>query len=109
MREEKVQWHPYGDECLPLTDAEGRMNTSARWVALVRGDAKNSGPVHWIHENYRGRNCHLNPNHKCCKNVPPGQLCKSDGDTMADDKSVSFCIKQNYKNCKRSHCHLDSG
>lgn len=76
------------DECTKITDAEGRM-PKTRWMAHVRKDTVNGGPVQWIHENYACPNCVANPGSTCCTDVPEGHFCKPDADTVEDDNKVN--------------------
>ena len=56
-------------------------------------DSENSGPVHYIHEHYRAKDCLIKRyqvSTDCCKDLPPGQwVGKADGDTIEDDHSDS--------------------
>jgi len=90
VREPKYAFHD--DDCTKITDAEGNV-PQTRWVAHVRKDTKNGGPVQWIRENYQCPNCNKDSENSCCQNTKGG-FCKADGVAIEDDPDVN-------KDCER--------
>lgn len=83
VREPKYSWYDY--ECTKITDAEGNI-PRRRWLAHVRSDTENGGPVHWISENYQCRDICTSAEPECCVDV--GQ-CVADADLLEDDPDVN--------------------
>jgi len=85
VREPKYAFHD--DDCTKITDAEGN-KPQTRWVATIRKDTKNGGPVHWIHENYQCPNCNKDSENSCCQNTQGG-FCRADSVSIEDDQNVN--------------------
>ena len=83
MREPKYSW--FDGECTKYTDAEGNL-PRRRWLAHVRKDTKNGGPVHWISENYQCKEKCKTSEPYCCLDVG---VCRADSVAYEDDPDIN--------------------
>jgi hypothetical protein len=96
VREKKHSW--FDDQCTIVTDSEGNSDPPrVRWLAHVRKDTKNGGPVAWIHETYHCTAACLDPNHwrygLCCNDF---NVCKSDAPSFQEDPDVRYTMFRHY-------------
>ena len=102
VREDRYAFDDETDlTCAPITDAEGR-KPKTRWIANVRVQTENGGPVFWVHENYRCPNCATRWSEyrdsqwkdglydECCDEAPEGYFCRPDSVDLDEDDDVSF-------------------
>ena len=96
VREDRYAFTDMTGKCY-RSGLQDNVKPKTRWLARVRWETKNGGPVHWIHENYRCPNCVTDKREMdlykdtCCKNIAPGYQCSLDSKEggMENDPDVN--------------------